>query len=95
MTNISSKNAARSADNDKEETIEYNDMPKDVCDRCHLNYDTVKIFVRKHLADFSQNLIVDKSNIQQDWSFAEYPEIGTTTLTHPGQTYLIMKGGTI
>lgn len=36
MTNISSKNAACSADSDKAEIIGYNDMPKDVRERCHL-----------------------------------------------------------
>ena len=30
MSSISSKNVVQSADNDKEETIDYNNMPKDV-----------------------------------------------------------------
>ena len=41
MTNINSKNAACSADNDKEEIMDYNYMPKDICERCHLKNDLV------------------------------------------------------
>jgi hypothetical protein len=94
MTNISSKNAARSADNDKEETIDYKDMPKDVRERCHLKNDPVKIIAKRHLIKFNNTLTLDKANVQQDWNFVEYPEVGVGA-DKPGQTYLIMKDGTL
>lgn len=52
---ISSKNAAQSADNDKEESINYNDMPKHVCEKCHRKNDLVKIITKRHLIIFNQN----------------------------------------
>ena len=85
MPNIRSKNIAQSADNNKEETIDYNYMQKDVHERCYLNNNPVKIIAKRYLAKFSNKLIVDTSKIQQDWNFVEYPEIGTTTWNHPGQ----------
>ena len=43
MTNIRNKNAARLTDNDKDETIDYKDMPKDVREICQLKNNLVKI----------------------------------------------------
>lgn len=47
MTNISSKNTTNSADNNKEETIKYNNMPKDACERCHLKNNPVMIITKR------------------------------------------------
>ena len=49
MSNISSKNAAKSANNDKEETISYNNMPKDVQERCSLKNHPTRIIAKEIL----------------------------------------------
>ena len=95
MSNISSKNVAQSADNDKEETIDFNDIPKDVCDQCSLKNDQSKIIAKSNLANFSNNLTLNTAGAQQQWNFVEYLEISTTTSKYPGQTYLIMKDVTL
>ena len=50
MSNISSKNAAQSTDNDKEETIDYHDMPKDIRGQCCLKNDASKIITKSNFA---------------------------------------------
>ena len=65
MSNISSKNVAQSADNDKEETIDFNDIPKDVCDQCSLKNDQSKIIAKSNLANFSNNLTLNTAGAQQ------------------------------
>ena len=95
MTIISSKNAARSVDNDKDELIDYNNMPTYVCERYNIKNDPFKIIANQHLTNFSNKLTIDKSIVQQDWNFVEYPKIGTTILNHPGQTYQTMKDSTL
>ena len=85
MTNIIINNASRSAVNDKEETINYNNMPKDICERFSLKNNTSKAIAKRHLADFSNKLTLDNASVQQNWNFIEYSEASTTTSKNPGQ----------
>lgn len=65
MLSISSKNTSWSADNGKEETIDHNNIPKDVGDQCSHKNDQSKIIAKSDLADFSNNLIVNTTGAQQ------------------------------
>ena len=62
MSNISSKNSAQSADNDKEETIDYNNMRQDVRDQFSLKNDPAKIITKSDSTDFSDNLTLDTTS---------------------------------
>lgn len=54
ISSISSKNTAQLADNDKEETINYNNMLQDVRDQCSLKNNPSKIIAKSYLVDFSK-----------------------------------------
>ena len=95
-TAISSKNAANHVDSDKEETIDYNDMSKDVQERCALKNHPDKIIAMGDMKDYHNDLTTDQHDAQQHWRTVEYPAIGTgNTTKHDGQTYVIMNDGTL
>ena len=45
VTGLTSKNAANYANTDKVETIDYNDMPTDVCEQCALKNHPEKVIL--------------------------------------------------
>ena len=65
MSSISSNNAAQSANNDKKEMIDCNNVPKDTCDQYSLKNGTFKTIAKSDLADFSNNLTVNTPDAQQ------------------------------
>ena len=96
VTGLTSKAAANHADTNKDETIDYKDMPADVCARYDLKNHPINIITSSDLTPFNNNLTVDKHNSQQAWRTVEYPALGLgNTTKHDGQTYLIMNDGTL
>ena len=65
MSSISNKIAAWSVNNKKEETIDYNNIPKDGWDQCSLKNDPSKIIAKSVLFNFSNKLTVDTAGAQQ------------------------------
>ena len=93
---LTSKVAANHADADREETIDFKDMPADLRARYALKKHPVDIFRKSDLALYHNVLTIDKHGTVQDWRTIEYPEIGLgNTTKHDAQTYLCMLDGSI
>ena len=99
VTDLSSKVAANHinyANVNKDETIDYKDMPTSVCEQYDLKNHPVNIITSGNLKLYHNDLMVVKHNAKQKWCTVEYPALETgNTTKHDGQTYLIMNGGTL
>ena len=96
VTGLTNKAAVNHANINKDERIDYKDMPTDVCEQYNLKNHPINIITNGDLKLYHNDLIVDKHNSKQKWRTVEYPalELGNTT-KHHGQTYLIMNDGTL
>ena len=96
VTGLTSKAAVNHADADREETIDFNDMPDDLRARYALKKHPVDLIRSIDLVLYSNVLTTDKQGAIQQWRIIEYPKkgIGNTT-KHDGQTYLCMLDGSI
>ena len=96
VSGVTSKAAANHANADKDETIDYKDMPTDVCARYDLKNHPINIIMSSDLKPYHNDLTVDKHNARQSWRTVEYPALGTgNTTKHEGQTYLLMNDGSL
>ena len=94
VSGVTCKTAANHTDADKDETIDYKDMPADVCARYDLKNHPINIITSSDLKPYHNDLTVDKHNSMQRWRMVEYPALGTgNTTKHEDQTYLIMNNG--
>ena len=96
VTGLTSKAAANHADADREETIDFKDMPVDLCARYTLKKNQDVQIKKSDLELYQNDLTKDKHGVIQQWRTVEYPAIGTgNTTMHDGQTYLCMLDGSI
>ena len=94
-TGLTSKAAATYADADREETMDFKDMPPDVRARYTLKKNK-DVYIRQcDLTLFQNDLTKDKHGTSQQWRTVQYPSIVTAanTTKHEGQTYLVMSDG--
>ena len=75
VSGVISKNAANHADADKEETIDYNDIPIDVWERCALDNHPNKIIAMGYMKAYHDDLTIDQHGAKQKWRTVEYPVI--------------------
>ena len=93
---LTSKVAATHADADRDETMDYRDMPTDLRDRYALKRHQVDNFRKSDLKQYHNKLTVDKHGAMQHWNTVEYPELGNgNTIVHTRQTYLCMLDDSI
>ena len=96
VSGVTSKASTNYADADKDETIDYKDMPTDVCARYDLKNHPINVITSSDLKPYHNDLTVDEHNARQSWRTVEYPALGTgNTIKHEGQTYLIMNDGSL
>ena len=90
MSNNNSDNGAKSANNDKEETIFYIDMPKNVREQCSPKNDPTQI-IANIFGRFSSKLTVDTAGAQQVGILWNILKLALKKNKYFGQIYLIMQ----
>ena len=96
FTGLTSKAATNHANTDRDETIDYKNMPTNIWEQCDLKSHPVSIIIMKYMELCHQNLMLNKNNTKQKWRTVEYLALGTgNTTKHDGQTYMIMSDGTL
>ena len=94
LTGLTSKNAANYANANREETIDYNDIPTDVGKQCALNNHSEKVILIGDMKPYQNNLTMVKHGAKREWRMVEYLAIGTDNTTkHDDQMYVIMSDG--
>ena len=89
-------NSSNHADADRDETIDYKDMPTNVQEQYNLKNHPVNIITMNNMKLFYDELTKDKHGATQKLHTVEYPTLGTgNTAKYDGQTYLIMNDGTL
>ena len=70
--------------NDKEETIDQNNIPKDIRQQCSLKNDPSKIIAKSNLINFRNKLTFETTGVQKYQNYVEYLKVGgTNTSKHP------------
>ena len=65
VSGTTGKNAVNHADTNKEETIDYNDMPADICEQYALENHPKKVILMEDMKAYHNNLTLDKHGAKQ------------------------------
>ena len=96
VSGVTSRAAANHADADKDETIDFKDMPADVRARYNLKNHPINVITKSDLKPYHNKLTVDKHGARQSWSTVKYLALGLgNTTKHKDQTYLITNDGSL
>ena len=80
-TGLASKAAANHANADKEETMDFKDMPADLRARYTLKKNQDVYIKKSDLALYYNKLTLDKNGTMQRYRTVEYPEIGIINIS--------------